>query len=260
MKLISVIKENHNALCIDCFGYENISPYACWNKGPRDCYIIHYVIEGEGFFNSTRIGAGQGFVIFPDENNEYQSTTENPWTYFWVTLTGDFAKSIINEHIKLNSNNIFEFNLKSDILRLIDVIFSEKSLLSNTKAVAYFLMLMSHHQTAYINANNANKYIENAKQYMKVNFHRKLTICEIADNLNISDRYLYNLFIKHEKISPKKYLNNLRLNHACNMLKNKDFTITDVAFSCGFENVLEFSSFFSKNIHISPSAYKKLNG
>ena len=92
MKLISVIKENHNALCIDCFGYENISPYACWNKGPRDCYIIHYVIEGEGFFNSTRIGAGQGFVIFPDENNEYQSTTENPWTYFWVTLTGDFAK------------------------------------------------------------------------------------------------------------------------------------------------------------------------
>ena len=121
-------------------------------------------------------------------------------------------------------------------------------------------MLMSHHQTAYSNANNANKYIKNAKQYMKVNFHRKLTICEIADNLNISDRYLYNLFIKHEKISPKKYLNNLRLNHACNMLKNKDFTITDVAFSCGFENVLEFSRFFSKNIHISPSAYKKLNG
>ena len=40
------------------------------------------------------------FVIFPDETNEYQSTTENPWTYFWVTLTGDFAKSIINEHIK----------------------------------------------------------------------------------------------------------------------------------------------------------------
>ena len=104
---------------------------------------------------------------------------------------------------------------------------------------------------------NGNKYVFEAKKYMQQNYYRSLTICEVADMLHIGDRYLYNLFIKHEGISPKKFLNKLRRNQACELLKSPHISVTEVAKSVGFDDVLTFSRFFKKNTNLSPTEYRK---
>ena len=101
-----------------------------------------------------------------------------------------------------------------------------------------------------------NKYVIEAKKYIERNFHLKITVSEIAQALYIDDRYLYNLFIKHEGKSPKKYLNDLRLQNACSMLRTGKYSITEVAVSVGFSDVLAFSRFFSNHMKISPTLYK----
>lgn len=102
-----------------------------------------------------------------------------------------------------------------------------------------------------------NRYVEEAKKYMNIHFYRNISVTEIANSIGINDRYLYNLFMKYENISPKKYLSNLRLNRAKSMLEKTESTISEIAVSCGFSDVLTFSRFFSKRMNLSPTEYRK---
>ena len=104
-----------------------------------------------------------------------------------------------------------------------------------------------------------NRYVSEAKKYMEENLYRSLTVKEVSDRLFISDRYLYNLFVLHEKISPKKYLNDLRIKKAKALLKQKKATVTEVAVSVGFSDVLTFSRFFKTHTGKSPTEYTKLS-
>ena len=117
-------------------------------------------------------------------------------------------------------------------------------------------MIMSSHEQQ--EKADGNKYIIEAKKYMQQNYYRSVSICEVAEMLHISDRYLYNLFIKYEKVSPKKHLNDLRLNRARELLKNHNMSVTEIATSVGFDDVLVFSKFFKKNMCISPTKYRKM--
>ena len=255
METLSVSFEQNDIFYISSFGYENISENAHWGKGWRDTYILHYVLEGEGFFNAHTVKSGEGFLISPKQLYEYHSSSTSPWKYFWVTFNGNVVSSICRKYIKNNKDNIFQFDFKPKLLNLCDSIFSVSGPLSETKALSFFFKLLSYHE----NENNltGNHYVEEAKKFMNINFYRNISITEVADAIRINDRYLYNLFIKYENISPKKYLRDIRLNRAKYMLENTNFSITEIAVSTGFQDVLYFSRFFSKSIGISPTLYRK---
>ena len=47
------------------FGYEDIREKAKWDRGRRNYYIIHYVLEGEGYYNGRHVQKDEGFLIRP---------------------------------------------------------------------------------------------------------------------------------------------------------------------------------------------------
>lgn len=255
MKMILTLHSKKDRLCIQSYGYEDIAKNAHWGRGCRDIYILHYVLSGEGYFNGQKVKAGQGFLITPQLLHEYHSSEDKPWRYFWVTFEGDLAEEICKNHINTDKNGIFDFNFKSELLSLSDSILAEVNPISGARALGYFFMLMSYHEekTEFC----GNYYVQKAEKYMKENFYRRLTVTEIADNLGINDRYLYNLFVKHRGVSPKKHLNTLKLNRAIQMLKTDRYSISEIAVSCGFDDVFSFSKFFSRHIGMSPTDYKR---
>ena len=50
---------------------------------------IHYVIDGEGWFNGKKLGRGDGFVTRKDDLVEYYPDSKNPWTYVWFRIEGE---------------------------------------------------------------------------------------------------------------------------------------------------------------------------
>lgn len=256
MKVILTSFNQRDSIFIHMYGYEDIAKNAHWGKGYRDVYILHYVLSGEGFFNNQKVTAAQGFLITPKLLHEYHSSKDKPWKYFWVTFGGTMAEEICEKYIKTDENGIFKFDFKPELLNLSDSILSQESRISSIKALGYFFLLMSYHEKK--SEFCGNYYVQQAKEYMKTNFYRSISVVEVANNLCISDRYLYNLFIKHQGISPKKYLNELRLKRAAKMLETTSYSISEIAMSTGFADVLTFSKFFSKNMGMSPTDYKKL--
>lgn len=255
MRVRTTLFSQNKAFYIASLGYEDISENARWGRGRRNYYILHYVLAGEGFFNGHKVSAGNGFYISPGQLHEYHSSANAPWKYLWVIFGGEDASNLCKKYIKVDQNNIFEFDLGMDIRNLKDSMFSDYSPLSETKALSYFFRLLSLHERKDVP--NGNRYVNAAKKYMDMHFCRNITVTEIAESIGINDRYLYNLFITHEKISPKQYLGQLRLNNAKSMLINTDASISEIAVSSGFPDVLTFSRFFSRRLGLSPTAYRR---
>ena len=258
MKIISVLSDNNEELYIHNFGFQSISADAHWGRGERDVYILHYVLTGAGYFNGSKVNAAEGFYIRPHELHEYHSSKSNPWTYFWVVFTGTKAGEITEKYVSADKNGIFGFNTPSEILNLKDIITSGESTISSAAALGYFYLLMSF--SAKRVPMPQNRYVEEAKKYMQINLYRNFRITEIAKSVGISDRYLYNLFMKHEHCSTKAYLNGLRLKMAKSLLRSTSLRVGEIAISVGFDDVLAFSRFFKEQSGCSPSEYRTLPG
>lgn len=257
MKSIYSAYNEADSMYIMSFGMENNSQKAHWGSGSRSQIIIHYVLKGHGYYNKKKVKEGEGFYIPAGKVHEYKSSKENPWEYFWVILNGKMADEICRKYIDVNENGIFKYNFKEELYYFADNFFKTQKNITAVKAMGVFLLLMSRHEKK--EEIHSNLYVINAKKYMEQNIFRNFTICEIADILHINDRYLYNLFIQYEGISPKKYLNKLRVEKACEMLKFMECSITEVAVSTGFNDVLTFSRFFSKHMKESPTTYRMKN-
>ncbi len=256
MEQVFATPSENEEINIICFGRETESENARWGRGCRDVVLLHYVFSGEGYFNDNRIRTGEGFFIKANESHEYHSSNEMPWSYFWVALTGKRAEEICLKHINVNENGIFECPFLDELIRFSDLVLSEKNGMDALLAMSYFLRLLSLYKQTKRKTNCGKDYVIVAKKYINNNLHRSFSITELAETLFVDDRYLYNLFMKYEGISPKKYSNSVKLNHACRMLKSNKYTVTEVAASVGFLDVFAFSRFFSKNMKISPSEYK----
>jgi AraC-like DNA-binding protein len=57
-----------------------------------------------------------------------------------------------------------------------------------------------------------------------------------------------------------EFLNEFRITHACKLLAESDFSITDICYECGYNNFSHFNSYFKKITGKSPSEYRKLLG
>lgn len=254
MKFIIANRDDTESLYVLNFGFEDVSKNAHWNKGARNSFFIHYVVSGKGFFNSKEINAGKGFLISPGEKCEYHSSSSEPWTYFWISFAGHDAENIAKKYVSPDENGIFEFDLSFEFLSLLDSVLAEITPVPVEKALGYFYFLISYNGKA--RTSFENRYVEAAKNYVSINISRPITVTELAAAVGINDRYLYNLFIKHEGVAPKQYLLNLKLSRASLMLRSSRITISEVAEHCGFPDVLAFSRFFSKREGMSPSKYR----
>ena len=73
-------------------GRKNDSLILHWGPGVRTCYILHYVIKGQGTFvckgKAYSISVGESFLIRPFEKIEYYANKNDPWSYVWLNFNG----------------------------------------------------------------------------------------------------------------------------------------------------------------------------
>lgn len=103
---------------------------------------------------------------------------------------------------------------------------------------------------------NQYKNITPAIEYIEENFLKeKISIEFLAQKCEISSSYLKKLFIKKFGISPVKYIIQLKINHACDLLQSELYTITQIAEICGYDNIYYFSRQFKEYVGITPTEF-----
>ena len=78
----------------------------------------------------------------------------------------------------------------------------------------------------------------------------------ISEALHLNKYYISHMFKERMNIGFTDFINSLRTEHACELLK-KDVSITDVAFSSGFSSIRTFNRVFLENTGMTPRDYIK---
>lgn len=87
----------------------------------------------------------------------------------------------------------------------------------------------------------------------------ELRISELAALIGVSERCLSETFTDIYGISPKRYLTELRLKRAKELLLG-DYSIGDIAQIVGYRDIYHFSNSFKDEFGITPSEYRRKPG
>ena len=82
-------------------------------------------------------------------------------------------------------------------------------------------------------------------------------IQELASVCGISETYLKLLFKERFGVSPKKYMIQMKINHACELLRSERYSVTQVSELCNFSDVYFFSRQFKEYTRITPTQFIK---
>jgi AraC-like DNA-binding protein len=96
-----------------------------------------------------------------------------------------------------------------------------------------------------------------ARQYMDDHYLVINEISEVAVSCNLSEFHFFRSFKQAYGITPYQYLLKKRLECAKQMIRNGQFTITEIALHCNFPDLFTFSKAFKRQFNIAPSHFPK---
>ncbi len=253
-----------NILSLSRAAESQCPPGQKFGPGMRECYIIHYVISGKGYFAADgkrwTIGPGRAFIIYQGETMEYAADKDDPWRYTWIDFRGEIAEALLNTTgfsrekrvtPPLDNERILEIfhNFKND--------FSSES--GELQGIANLVELISEISSKF----PSEKYTqetnsaERARHLMQRNYRNiECRVEEIAEMLGINRSQLYRTFIERYGITPKEYINTKRIDYAKKLLENGELSVSEVSYSSGFSDPLYFSGVFKRSLGMTPSEYK----
>ena len=94
-------------------------------------------------------------------------------------------------------------------------------------------------------------------QFLKDNLYRDISVEEMAEMMNLSRSHFTRLFIKEMGLSPRLYLEDLRLKTAMGLLFKEQISVKETAALSGIYDVNYFCRLFKKRYGISPGKYKE---
>jgi AraC-like DNA-binding protein len=92
--------------------------------------------------------------------------------------------------------------------------------------------------------------------FVKDNYHKSIDIQKVVDLTNLSQAAFCRFFRKATKMSFTEFLNDYRVQKACEQI-TRGTSISEAAFSSGFNSLSHFNVVFKKIMNTSPSEYKK---
>lgn len=117
-----------------------------------------------------------------------------------------------------------------------------------------FMHILSERQTL---ETHSEKFTA-AKQYMSENYtNPQLTISDIANHCGVSEGYLRRLFNKEAGVSPKRFLNALRIQHASSLVNCGFYSIAQISEMVGFYDPKYFSTVYKKYTAATPRTYRE---
>ena len=246
-----IINKEYSGINAIQFGYQHCSPL--WSFGPavREHWLLHFIVSGSGIFKrdgkTHRLGAGDIFVIPPRLETYYEADGKKPWHYIWIGFTSDIKlpDAFSSPVIKIpGAKNIFEGMLRCGNMG------NGKSEFLNSK-IWELISLTLEADTG------DTDYIEKALNCINSEYMYGISVNRLAEQLNIDRSYFSTLFRQKVGMPPGRYLMNLRLEKAAELMTVYDKSPSTAAFSVGYNDIYHFSKVFKQKFGCSPRTYRK---
>lgn len=92
--------------------------------------------------------------------------------------------------------------------------------------------------------------------YIENNVDKPCTLHELARELRYNEAYLSRMFRKSVGVPYSDYVQNIKINHACYLLRNTSESIFNIAMKCGYATQSSFYRSFKQLVGMSPNEYR----
>ena len=239
----------------------------------RAHYSLHFILDGYGTLcmrdKKFILGKGTAFVLYSGEPYDYFPDAVKPWAYIWINFVpskNDELNDLLTEcgfskekpYVTINDYTQLE-NSFNELYKSYDGMF-----LQNLKCTAYFSLILSRlievknkYSSVAIKGSLYYKYFADVITYINSNYRLNLSIGQISDYMNISEKQIYRMFQKFINMTPIDYINRYRISNACIFFQQMEISVEKAAMMVGIDNPKYFSRLFHKWKGMTPREYKK---
>lgn len=105
-----------------------------------------------------------------------------------------------------------------------------------------------------------NPHINRCKNYVFSHLHEKISVPDIAKELNLNANYLSGLFHQCEKISLTDFIRREKMNLAKNLLAYSRYSSSEIAAYLGFSSQSHMGKIFKEYTGMTPYQYRRVYG
>jgi AraC-like DNA-binding protein len=212
---------------------------------------------------SAPLGPGDLFFAFPNQIHHYHDEElpiECVLLNFLPDICPEFAKIFKTKVPQTPVLKNAAGNPK--ILMAIETIIGltkSKEEYSDTEVRGAVLVLFSEFFRSVALVDNAscdNDLVRQIINYCYENYDSDISLQSIADALHISRYYISHIFSRRLQVGFSDYINSLRINRACQLLKTGDTSITEVAYAVGYNSLRTFNRCFMNIKGMTPKEYR----
>ncbi|HLM61883.1 MAG TPA: AraC family transcriptional regulator [Pyrinomonadaceae bacterium] len=108
-----------------------------------------------------------------------------------------------------------------------------------------------------VGQNTKPRWTNKLKEILHDTYAEKISLINLSNELSIHPAHLSRDFSKHFHCTFGEYVRKLRVEKSLAFLPNKNLSLTEIAFQCGFADQSHFLRCFKQIIGTNPNAYRK---
>ena len=194
------------------------------------------------------------------------SSKDDLWKLDWIHFDGNTMSTIYDKYIERCGGPCFKATDISAIENVYSTIFDmattysyvqDMELMSQLSLLLTTLMKQCWKKSSKTQIEVAKKRWGDVKSYIDNNYRKSMDIEELASKFSINKYYLVRSFKEVYGYTINQYITNLRITAAKELLRFKDYNMTEISYMVGYNDSAYFSRVFTKEVGIPPLKFRK---
>ena len=249
-----------------------------FNPHYHEFYELFIMLDGNAYHlvngKKVRLTKGNLVLIRPSDVHDYVGINSKPFSFLNISFTANTAEQIFNflgdgfnsrqlvesampPEVMLNSYELNRFNNRFDHIKAID----PQSVAELKTAIRTFLfnVFTRHFSTVETASESMPMWLEQMCDKIKRDGNFALGSEYFFAMCDKSREHVSRTLKKHTGMTVSEYINSLRLNYIANMLRNSNYSISQIIFDSGFNNISWASECFKEKYDMTMREYRKIN-
>lgn len=233
---------------------------------PQHVLLLCFDGEGRVEMNTGTWTLSRGHLVHfpPGVPHHYEADASNPWSHCWFHFSGTKAIECADALGTTLPNPILWVEDVDSLLEAFEDSFryvlggyTDADLIGLSASCIHFIGLCRTLQRADCpRQRHGEERILKSIRFMRRNIHCALLLADIAREVGLSTTHYSAMFRRQTRCGPIEFFNRLKIQRACEQLILTSQSVSEIAYSLGFDDPLYFSRCFRRHIGISPREYR----
>ena len=118
-----------------------------------------------------------------------------------------------------------------------------------------------HREQAYYQVFKPNKHSDQSvlacQHYIQQHHAKPIKVGDLTQLTHLTERTLLRRFQKHLQLSPSEYIQNTRIQSACDLLESSNLSVESIAHQVGYLDTSAYRKAFNQKMGLSPSQFRQ---